>query len=246
MKLKRFFYLPLAVISTVAFTSCLNDDGDGDTEIRNGFASVINAMPDTSALDFYIQNVHLGDAPIPFTSRYPDESYFTIAGPAQYGFDVAFPNATTPLLRSGVGINADVYHSIYIYNTPDSIKGTVLIDDLASPAAGKAKVRFANFGTNSPAVDLGVAGETEAWFSDFEFEEASIEEESYVEVDAGIYDLEVRETGTTNVLFTQPGVELEDSKVYTLWIKGRNGGTNEKALGLESIEHIEWEDPSAP
>ncbi|HYH55557.1 MAG TPA: DUF4397 domain-containing protein [Anseongella sp.] len=243
MKLKHFLYLPIAVLSTLAFTSCLDDDNGGDTEFRDGFLSVINAVPDTSALDFYIENVHLDDAPISFSGRYPDESYIEIAGPFQYNFTVTFPNVTSSfLLRSPISINPDVYYSIYVFNTAadDNVEGIMLIDDLESPAAGKAKVRFVHLGTDGPEVDLGAAGDTEAWFSDFAFKDASQEDE-YVEVDAGIYDLEVREAGTATVLFNEPGVELENSKVYTLWIRGINDGAGQRALSLETIEHVEVE-----
>ncbi|QEC52846.1 uncharacterized protein DUF4397 [Anseongella ginsenosidimutans] len=242
MKLKRILYFSIAVAASVSFTSCLNDDSDPG-EIRPGFISFINAMPDTAALDFYVsatQDVfeqdQLGDAPISYTRRYPTSSYIQ-AQPYNYLLTVTHAEDDSILFQSIMPINQDVYYSVYIYSTPDSIKGIMREDNFESPSQGMAKVRFINLGKETPEVDLVAEGETTPWFSDIKFQEVSGD---YEEVEAGAHMLNIKDSSTGDVLASGT-VDLEDSKVYTIWVRGINEGTGQKALGLESIEHEEVE-----
>src|SRR3546814_15454662 len=104
-----------------------------------------------------------------------------------------------------------------------------------------AKVRFMNLGQGTPESDLVENGETTPLFDSFEFEEVSDE---YKEIPAGSFLVDVKDSGTGDVL-ASGALELEDSKVYTVWISVISGETVGKALNVETIEHITVE-PETP
>lgn len=239
MKLKRLLFVSIAAVTSLSLTSCLDDDGDPG-QIRPGYISFVNAMPDTSALDFYIQGSKLGTSSISFRSAYPTSSYLE-AQPFDYRLAVAYPDDDQALLEASVPVRQDVYVSVYIFNDHEKVEGMALIDDLESPAAGKAKVRFINLGTDAPDVDLVPEGET-AWVEDLEYKDAT---EEYSEIDPGSYTLQAIDSATDEVL-AAASINFEDSKVYTVWLSGMYEGEGPKALGIQKIEHKEVEASPAP
>ncbi|MFS8617530.1 MAG: DUF4397 domain-containing protein [Solitalea sp.] len=239
MKLKRIHFVSIAAAASLSLTACLNDDND-PAEIRPGFVSFVNAMPDTSGLDFYIQGSQLGNSAIAYLSAYPTSSYLE-AQPFDYRLEIAYPDGDQAIFGGQVPIRQDVYVSVYIYNDNEKVEGMALIDDLESPTAGKAKVRFLNLGTDVPDVDLIPEGES-AWIQDLEYKDAS---DDYSEIDPGSYSVQVVDSATDEVLATG-SVQLEDSKVYTVWVSGMHEGVGQKALAVQRIEHKEVTASPAP
>ncbi|HEY9559953.1 MAG TPA: DUF4397 domain-containing protein [Anseongella sp.] len=249
MKRKFFTNISIILLASFTLTSCLNDDGDAN-EMRPGFLSFVNAMPDTSSLDFYVsaygapvdpENDLLGQGPLSFRSAFPTSSYVN-AQPYTYVLRVTYPEHDSLLTVGTIDLRQDQYSTVYIYSNADSVvKGTRMLDDLESPASGMAKVRFMNLGQGTPEIDLVENGETTPLFDSFEFEEVSDE---YKEIPAGSFLVDVKDSGTGDVL-ASGALELEDSKVYTVWISGISGETDGKALNVETIEHIPVE-PETP
>ena len=112
-----------------------------------------------------------------------------------------------------------------------SIEPLVLADDLSSPAAGKAHVRFVHLSPDAPAVDIGLAGGGAVVFGNVSFKGF----EGFTPLDAGTYDLEVRLAGTNTVVLPLSGITLDDGKIYTVFAKGFLAGSNEQELGAELI-----------
>jgi hypothetical protein len=109
-------------------------------------------------------------------------------------------------------------------------------DDLTTPAAGKAHVRFFHFSPNAPAVDIAVTGGPVLFPNrSFNDQAATASVVAFTPVDAGTYDLEVRVAGTNTVALAVPGVTLTAGKIYTVFAKGFLGGTGPQALGAQVI-----------
>ena len=102
----------------------------------------------------------------------------------------------------------------------ENIEPLVLVDNNASPAAGKAHVRFVHASPDAPAVDIAVADGGPVLFSNVAFKGTG----DYTPVDAGSYDLEVRVAGTDTVALSVPGVQLDEGTVYTVFAMGLAGG----------------------
>ncbi len=104
-----------------------------------------------------------------------------------------------------------------------------LQDEIAFTADGRTMFRLVNASPDVPALDFYVnggrgdpvrTGEVPL-FSDVRFGTAS----DFTNVAAGTYDIEVRPTMSSTVVYTATGVTLNDNSVYTLYALGRREGT---------------------
>ncbi|MGH7921746.1 MAG: DUF4397 domain-containing protein [Candidatus Dormibacteraceae bacterium] len=84
-------------------------------------------------------------------------------------------------------------------------------DATASPPSGKAEVRFLHTALQVPGVDVAVKNGPVV-FHDVSFMHAS----SYAAVNAGPYVLQLKATGTREVLFTAPQITVSAGQVETL------------------------------
>ena len=95
-----------------------------------------------------------------------------------------------------------------------AIKAQIYIDDLTTNAT-KARVRVIHASPDAPAVDVGVKGQAPAAavVKNIKFPEAV----GYLELDAGVLDLEIRLAGTSTVALGFKTPALEAGKVYTVF-----------------------------
>ena len=96
-------------------------------------------------------------------------------------------------------------------------------------AAGMARAQIVHASVDTPAVDVAVSG-TDKMVKGLEYSRRSAE----LDVPAGTYDLEIRQSGTTTVLATVPGVTLEAGKVYEFVLMGQPG-SQDKPLTLTPL-----------
>jgi len=107
----------------------------------------------------------------------------------------------------------------------------VVTDNLSAPAAGKAHVRFVHLSPNAPAVNITLTDGTIV-FGNKAFKQAS----DFTPLDAGTYDLQVRDAATnTSVVLELNDITVTSGKIYTVWAKGFVGGTGAQALGAQLI-----------
>src|SRR5690606_26518839 len=97
----------------------------------------------------------------------------------------------------------------------DSITAALAEDNLTSPASGKVKIRFANFMTGSPQLDVYEQAAADSLFGKKSFKTVS----AFKEVEPGDKTFELRQTGQTAVKLSVP-VTLEAGKIYTLTAAG--------------------------
>lgn len=111
-------------------------------------------------------------------------------------------------------MEASNYYTIY-YTTNDTIKTAfVTHDDITTPAAGKAKIRFVQLSSAlNSAVDLGIAASTKLVTN-----LASRVASDYYEVDANT-SFSLYLTGSENVLLSIP-TSVQSGKIYTIYISG--------------------------
>ena len=132
-------------------------------------------------------------------------------------------NATLPFV-------ANKSYSVFAIDSLSVISPIVLEDNLTTPAAGKAHIRFIHLSPDAPAVDVALDGGAVV-FGDYVFGENS----EFTPLDAGIYDLEVRVAGTSTVALDLDPIELSAGKIYTVFAKGFLGGSGAQALGAQII-----------
>ena len=140
------------------------------------------------------------------------------------------------MIDANVDLQADKAYSVFAIDSVSKIKAAVVSDNLATPASGKAHVRFFHFSPNAPAVDIAVANGPVV-FSNRSFNDQATNASlaDFTPLDAGTYNLQVRLTGTNTTVLSLPGVTLTAGKIYTVFAKGFVGGTEARALGAQVI-----------
>jgi len=94
----------------------------------------------------------------------------------------------------------------------------VLLEDDRSTNAAAARLRFAHFSPDAPAVDIALTG-GDVLFANASFREVA----DYIDVPGGTYDLEVRLAGTDTVVLPLAGITVANGINYTAYAIGLAG-----------------------
>ena len=218
----------LVAVLTLFMFSC---DKDDDVEPGQAQVMVVHASPNAPAVDVRVNNaVALSNV------AYPANSNYLAVNAGSTNIKVSPTTTTTNVIDATVDLNANTNYSVFAIDSVNKIKAAVVSDNLATPASGKAHVRFFHFSANAPAVDIAVAGGP-VLFSNRSFNDQSSNASvaNFTPLDAGTYNLEVRVAGTSTVALAVPGVVLTAGKIYTVFAKGFLGGTGAQALGAQVI-----------
>ena len=218
----------LVAVLTLFMFSC---DKDDDVEPGQAQVMVVHPSPNAPAVDVRVNNaVALSNV------AYPANSNYLAVNAGSTNIKVSPTSTTTNVIDATVDLNANTSYSVFAIDSVNKIKAAVVSDNLATPASGKAHVRFFHFSANAPAVDIAVAGGP-VLFSNRSFNDQSSNASvaNFTPLDAGTYNLEVRVAGTSTVALAVPGVVLTAGKIYTVFAKGFLGGTGAQALGAQVI-----------
>jgi LPXTG-motif cell wall-anchored protein len=206
--MKRLFVVGAVVVLALALVTSAFA-ADGKARVR-----VVHASPDAPAVDVWVNGaVAFSNAPFKGITGYAS------LDPASYKVQVTPTGASTPVvIDATLDLAANTDYTVVAVGKLASIEPLVLIDNNATPEAGKAHVRFVHASPDAPAVDIAVKGGP-VLFSNVAFKGTG----DYLPVAAGTYDLEVRLAGTTTVALEVPGVKLDDQVVYTIFAMGLAG-----------------------
>jgi hypothetical protein len=137
-----------------------------------------------------------------------------------------------------VNLKAGFYYSLFLIDSVNKLETTFISDSiLAAPTSDSAKLRFFHFSVNAPAFDLAESGGGAVLFSNRTFNDINTAP-SYARFSTlhnGTYNLELRLAGTSTVVATLPNVVLGGGKIYTLYSRGSEGGTNAQAISIGII-----------
>lgn len=173
---------------------------------------VVHASPDAPAVDVYVDgNKVLTNVPFFTASNYLDVP----AGEHRFQVTPTGQPADKAVIDAKATVEAGKAYTVAATGKVADIKPTILADNLAAPAAGKAHVRVVHASPDAPAVDIKVKGGP-ALISNLAFPKDS----GYNPVDAGTYDLTVNVAGTDTVALDLPGSKLEAGKIYDIFAVG--------------------------
>jgi hypothetical protein len=194
-----------------ALDASISLDAEPDTRVR-----VMHASPDAPAVDVLVDS-----SPAFSNLEFPDIADYATLPYGTYNVTVVPTGETGPGVIGPVDLNFmnDTDYTVMAVNTLASIEPLILMDMNGPISANKAWVRFVHASPDAPAVDIALAGGA-VLFSDIEFKEVG----TYLEVDAGTYDLEVRLTGTSTVVLDLPGLVFANGTVNTAYAIGFAAG----------------------
>jgi hypothetical protein len=206
--MKRLILIAAVLALTLGLTPMALAQG-GQARVR-----VVHASPDAPAVDVWVNgNVAFSNAPFKGITNYAE------LAPASYQVQVTPTGTDSPVvIDANLDLAANTDYTVVAVGQLANIEPLVLVDNNATPAAGKAHVRFVHASPDAPAVDIAVKGGP-VLFSNIAFKGVG----DYLPVDAGTYDLEVRLAGTETVALEVPGLALEGQVVYTVFAMGLAG-----------------------
>ena len=216
-------FIAAAIIS---FSSCTKKNDD--TTFYSSL-SVTHASPDAPAVDIYIDNSKVTTTPFSFSNT---TGYLKNLISGKRNIKVNVAGTTTNVINADITFDGNKNYSLFAIDSVSKLSTILTVDDLTTPAAGKAHVRFIHLSPDAPAVDIAVVGGPVV-FPNSSFKSVS----AFTPLGAGTYNLEVRVAGTTNVALTLPSITLESGKIYTVYAKGFLGGTGAQALDAGIIEN---------
>ena len=205
-----------------------NNTGDGFVDMSAAAAAVkvVHASPDAPGVDLLLDGQKVNSSALAFPNN---TGYLEVtAGDRNVKVNVA--NTSTSVIDATLNLDPNAAYSVFAVNTVLNIEPLVLIDDLATPAAGMAHARFVHLSPDAPAVDITLTDGTVV-FGNQAFKEAT----AFTPLGAGTYDLQVRLAGTSTVVLPLNGITLENGKIYTVFAKGLVSGSGDQALGAEII-----------
>ena len=214
-------FTAMALVMAVGFTAC-NDDDDLQPLDREAEIGVLNLLTDVDAV-----NVHLDDEKINTSAIQAGvfSTYYTVDA-GQNALTVFEAGETDTLASLSHDFKVNESFSAFILGDRDDATLVIASDNLSAPAAGKAKIRFANFAADNDGLELWAgAGET-ALIDAVDYKSV----ESYVDVDpAEDVVLRVRGEGSDLVLAELDDVTIQAGKIYTAYVVA------EEVEGVETL-----------
>jgi hypothetical protein len=218
----------VGVISLVAMGCSDSDNPMSPAPVQTANVLVAHASPDAPGVDLYVDNA---DSAAYTNLEFPKNTGYVPLPAGTRNVKVRVNTDTTVVINADLMLDAAKNYSVFAVDSVSNIAPLVLEDDLSTPAAGKAHVRFVHLSPNADPVDVGLAGGGAKVFGPVAFKGS----EGFTPLDAGTYDLEVRLSAGGAVVLTLPPTTLEAGKIYTVFAKGFVGGPAGQELGYEVI-----------
>lgn len=220
---KQFLAFAPALLMAAVFTlsSCKKQE---DKTYAN--VLVAHASPDAPGVDLLVDGSKQNSAALNFPNN---TGYLKVESGAR-NIKVNVSGTSTTVINADLILDANKNYSVFAVDSVSKISAVVVADDLTAPASGKAHVRFIHLSPNAPAVDVALDGGAVV-FGNKAFKEST----AFTPLDAGSYDLEVREAGTSTVALDLDPITLQAGKIYTVFAKGFLTASGAQALGAEII-----------
>ncbi|MBL7922829.1 MAG: DUF4397 domain-containing protein [Bacteroidia bacterium] len=220
--------MAIAMISMVSFSSCKDDDDDNASPSTSNKGSLmfVHTSPDAPGVDVLLNGNKLNQTNLEYAGF---AGYFSV-NPATYNVKINPAGTSVSVIDADITVAAKTAYSVFAVDSVSNISPLVLTDDLTTPAAGKAHVRFIHLSPDAPAVDVALAGGAVV-FGNKSFKEFT----AFTPLDAATYNLEVRLAGTSTVVLPLPNISLTAGKIYTVYAKGFVSGAGTQALGAGLI-----------
>lgn len=224
-----------AVLTTVLgaglLLSACNKHNSDYTPQEIAAVSVINASPKFPSLDFELDNQRVNYNALAYGGD--RISYFS-AVPGTRNGKVKTAGTSNTLYSSNVSLITGYYQTLFIVNTADSLSFLVVKDEISQVVEGKAKIRFGNLSSDSPAYALELQGDTTA-FANRPFKSFT----PFKDVKAARYKVILKNQATGVTVASQEDVSFEAGKFYTVWAKGLvNTTTDAQKLAIQVSKHI--------
>jgi hypothetical protein len=228
--ISRFRGLFFTIALLVLMTSCMNDDGDVVNQpVEVAYVSIYNAAPDAPDLDIVVDGRVINRNPFDYTSYSGYLNFYT--GNREIQFNAS--NANSALIDTTFSFEDGKAYSLFAVDKLPDVEALLVVDSAASPASGRAMVRFVNLAPDAPAFDVTDAAGN-SLFAGKGFKQAT----AFQELDANTYTFNVKSSTGSDTVVSAKDVEILPGRFYTIITRGfvnpPSGNTN--VLSVEVLE----------
>lgn len=177
------------------------------------FVRVLHASPGAPMVDIYA-NDELIIRRISYKQFTP---YFQLPV-GKYNIKIyASGTKTNPVLDTEVNIPANKILTVAAIGQLPNIE-LYAVSDMATINPSKTLIRFVHLSPNAPNVDITLPNGTKL-FENVGYKDTT----NYITVNPGVYTVQVRPTGTENIVLTVPNIRLKPNRAYTIYAVGLVG-----------------------
>lgn len=208
--------LLLLLTMAVSIVACKKTDTT-ETPVTN--LRVVNSSPTAATYNVYLSGTQLNSVALPFAGA----SVYKAGSPGTYTLKFTTASNTESLLSKDLTLAQNKYSSFYLINKPGQLDGLLTTDDVSTPDATKAYIRFINLSPDAAALDLAKTGATTPLISNKAFKAIS----GFIAVDAGSISFDAKETSGGAVKITLAGTTLAAGYHYDVIFGGLANPTSD-------------------
>lgn len=210
----------------ICFVSCKKD---AQNLIDLSGLSVVNASPSKESLEVYVDNTKVTNSDFTFGSKL---DYLT-AYSGRRVMIVKQKGSDQTLLTEPFILEPQYGYSLFIVDRYPNVKFMLLPDNLTKPPKGKASVRFANLSPDSDPLTLAV-GSGNYKITNVRFKDYS--DAMLIDVGDNITFF-IRDHATADLVTSLSDVNIEEGKIYTIYVNGLKSAKDETRIGVAMYTH---------
>ncbi len=222
LNLRGLFKL-FAVLTVVAigFSSCLKDHGNGNFPVTPvAGLNVVNASPGPASFNFALDNNYVNGPALTYGQR----SGYLNAYTGNRLFSLTSGGTSQVIATDSLKLDTNSNYSLFITGLNSSPTFFFTKDDLSTPPAGKAKIRFIQLSPDAGSFDLSMQNGA-TLFTNQAYQTAS----AFTTIDPGnyVFQLKADQTGKITTLDSET---ISAGRIYTVWSRGLVDGTGDYAI----------------
>ena len=155
-------------------------------------------------------------------------------------FDLLFKKATTDSLVASLPpsqiYDSSEFYTVLLYDKPaGGAAATRIIDDVTNLDITKAHFRFFQLASDIPSVDFYIENSKVSSARTPADNASDPNYNIFTAFEPNVYSIKAKVAGTDSVVTQTSFSDFVASGVYTIFLKGRVGGTGDNALGLSVL-----------
>ena len=185
------------------------------------YIRVLHASPDFPPVDIFIDGIETFNM-----INYKNATQYAHLSSGNHNLDVYLTeDRSKPIISAVLPVEPNIFYTVSAAGKNEAITLLPYIDNTFLPN-NESKARFVHLTSELPALDLAVK-DGDVVFGDISYSELS----DYLSLSPMTVDLEVRLSGTKNVILSLPNLKFEPNKIYHIILTG----TTEGERSLEAI-----------
>jgi WD40 repeat protein len=222
----KVYYLTLLFVSLFIF-ACKKDNGQ--TLIDLSGLSIVNAVPSVANYDVYVDDTKV--SPTDFT--FGNKIDYLNAYSGRRKITVTNKSSNVALKTEYFILEPQYGYTLFMYDKIEDLKFMMLPDNLTKPPKDMASVRFANLSPDSENLTLSINGNP-AIITNIAFKDHS----NAIFVSKGDnVRFEIRGHQTGELLLTLNNINLEEGKIYTVFVNGLKNTNTSTVRGVSIYTH---------